>query len=226
MHMSIFFCTFAAAKVCASTNGQQMQIRIDDDIKRGTAEEIERLLPLVSAQRREQALRFKHPFGQYCCLRSWIMLKELMGERLAVNGEWEYNEYGKPFLKEKGEGLKEKSAQYFSISHCHEAIAVAVDDQPIGIDIESIRPAKEELVAQTMNEEEFQLWSALPTATDKDRFFTRLWTQKEAVLKCLGTGIQSFEQLKNVLSEQPAISVQTFEKEKYICSIASKTMEI
>ena len=113
------------------------------------------MLPLVSKQRREQALRYKHTFGQYCCLKSWLMLKEL-SVFSGQHSDFLYNEHGKPYLE---------NGPYFSISHCKEGIAVAVDDQPIGIDVESIRPAKEELVAQTMNEEEFQLWRALPTAT-------------------------------------------------------------
>ena len=43
-----------------------MIYRIFDDMEQCTAEEVARLLPLVSDQRREQALRFSHLFGQYC----------------------------------------------------------------------------------------------------------------------------------------------------------------
>ena len=207
--MSIFLCTFAAAKVVGLS---KVQILIDDDMSRCTAEEVARLLPLVSAQRREQALRYKHVFGQYCCLRSWMMVKELMGEELI--GDWEYNEHGKPFVKAKDD-------LYFSISHCKEAIAVVVADEPVGIDIEGIRHASDELIEQVMNEEEKEKERVkrLGSRVERDRAFTRLWTQKEAVLKAQGTGIQSFEQLKDVL-KQSAFSVQTIEKEKYIYSIA------
>ena len=62
---------------------------------------------------------------------------------------------------------------------------------------------------------------------DKDRVFTRLWTKKEAVLKWQGTGIESFEQLQGVLPRFLELqnsgtleNLQTFEKEKYIYSIA------
>ena len=168
------------------------------------------MLPLVSAQRREQALRYKHTLGQFCCLKSWLMLKEL-SVFSHQQSDFLYNEHGKPYLE---------NGPYFSISHCKEGIAVAVDDQPIGIDIEGIRHADEELVARVMNEEEkFRVESL--ELRDRDRAFTRLWTQKEAVVKMLGTGIQSFEQLQNLLSCQPsAFSIQTFEKDNYIYSIA------
>ena len=171
-------------------------------MSRCTEEEVQRMLPLVSAQRREQALRYKHTFGRFCCLKSWLMLQELIGQM----PEWRYNEHGKPFLD---------GGPHFSISHCKEGIAVAIDDEPIGIDIESIRHADKELIKRTMNEEE----RTLIAKANADAAFTRLWTQKEAVVKAQGTGITSFEQLQSIL-EQRTANVETFENEKYIYSIA------
>lgn len=173
------------------------------------------MLPLISVQRREQALRYKHTLGQFCCLKSWLMLKELMakGEWSESNGEWAYNEHGKPYIK---------GGQHFSISHCKEGIAVAVDEQPIGIDIEGIRHADDELIKRVLNEEERRM---VERERDRDRAFTRLWTQKEAMVKAQGVGITSFEQLKNILGlVKPAsdFHIQTFESEKYIYSIAHK----
>ena len=122
------------------------------------------------------------------------------------NWTWEYNGHGKPFLPE---------GPHFSISHCMTAIAVAVDEKPIGIDIESIRHADEELIARTMNEDEQK-------QIHNDRDFTRLWTQKEAVVKAEGTGIVSFDQMQSVLTDNRKWTVETIEKEKYIYSIAYK----
>ena len=144
-------------------------------------QEIARLLPLVSKQRREQALRYTHLFGQFCCLKSYTMLVELlvkwMGKDDIVLPEFLYNQYGAPFIE---------NGPYFSISHCKSGIAVAVSDTPIGIDIESIRTPKVDLVRKTMNSVE---QSAIFSAANPDWAFTRLWTQKEALLKMKGTGI-------------------------------------
>ena len=193
-----------------------MKVKIFDHMEECTEEEVLRLLPLVSEQRREQALRYKHTFGRYCCLKSWLMLYDLIGEGLPVTGygEWSYNEHGKPYIK---------GGPYFSISHCKEGIAVAVNDQPIGIDIEAIRHAEQDLIERTMNADERL---AISDERDRDRVFTRLWTQKEAVVKMLGTGIESFEQLQHILSgsrdhETPwPHKIETIEKENYIYSIA------
>ena len=135
------------------------------------------------------------------------MLKEIMDNGQWTMDNWKYNEHGKPFIQ---------GGPYFSISHCKEGIAVAIHDTPVGIDIEAIRHANEDLIERTMNEDERLrvIGYGLP-----DRMFTRLWTQKEAVVKVEGTGIESFEQLQKTLDNRHW-TLDTIEKEKYIVSIA------
>lgn len=180
-------------------------------------QEVARLLPLVSAQRREQALRYKHTFGQYCCLQSYKMLCELLAEwsrvhQLPINQQptFLYNDYGAPYIE---------GGPHFSISHCKTGIAVAVSENSIGIDIEAIRTFKPELMRKTMNEDE-QLRitsSAIPEVE-----FIRFWTQKEALLKLQGTGIIS--DLHHVLAHTNDISwTEMINQEKgYICTIANR----
>ena len=157
-----------------------MLYQIFDDMTQCSEQEVARLLPLVSAQRREQALRFTHLFGQYCCLKSYEMLQQLLVSApytLHSTPTFDYNEYGAPSIK---------NGPYFSISHCKSGIAVAVSNQPIGIDVEAVRPLKVDLVKKTMNPLEQE---AILSASQPDWAFTRLWTRKEAFLKMKGTGI-------------------------------------
>lgn len=177
-----------------------MKVLVFDRMEDCTEAEVQRMLPLVSAQRRDQAMRYKHMFGKFCCLKSWLLLQELVGEM----ADWKYNEHGKPYIE---------NGPYFSISHCKQGIAVAIDDQPIGIDIEGIRHADADLIERTMNEEE--------RVGMDDRKFTRLWTQKEAIVKAQGVGIVSFEQLQGIRNQDSGFRIQTFEKENYIYSIAN-----
>lgn len=201
-----------------------MQVLVFDRMELCTEAEVQAMLPLVSAQRREQALRYKHTFGQFCCLKSWLMLQFLIGDGLpvAAYGEWEYNEHGKPFFPHNLSPVTHQPC-YFSISHCKEAIAVAVDSKRVGVDIESVRHADDDLIKRVMRAREQQ---DIAEAAEPDRAFTRLWTQKEAVVKWRGTGIESFEQLQYLLLpaydrdvNMPGV-IQTFEKEKYIYTIA------
>lgn len=157
-----------------------MLYQIFDDMTQCSEQEVARLLPLVSAQRREQALRFTHLFGQYCCLKSYEMLLQLLASApytLHSTPTFDYNEYGAPSIK---------NGPYFSISHCKSGIAVAVSNQPIGIDIEVVRSLKVDLVKKTMDSLEQE---AILSASQPDWAFTRLWTRKEAFLKMKGTGI-------------------------------------
>ena len=159
-----------------------MQYRIFDDMTQCSEQEIARLLPLVSPQRREQALRYTHTFGQYCCLKSYEMLTALLASTpytLHSTPSFLYNEHGAPYLA---------VGPYFSISHCKQGIVVAVSETPIGIDIEAIRPLNEGLLQKAMNPQE---QAQIAAAANPEQEFIRLWTRKEAYVKMLGTGIIS-----------------------------------
>jgi 4'-phosphopantetheinyl transferase len=191
--------------------------QIFDNMDQCSEQEVARLLPLVSNQRREQALRYQHTFGQFCCLKSYIMLCDLLAEwgrvhQLPINEQptFLYNNYGAPYIE---------GGPYFSISHCKTGIAVAISENPIGIDIEVIRTFKPELMRKTMNLTEQQ---HIISSTNPDLEFIRLWTQKEALLKLQGTGIIS--DLHHVLEHGQAITwTEITHKEKgYICTIANR----
>ena len=188
---------------------ENMRVLVFDHMAECTEAEVQRLLPLVSAQRREQALRYKHTFGQYCCLKSWEMLSSIFPrcDHDKTTCEWLYNEHGKPYFE---------NGPYFSISHCKEGIAVAVSEEPIGIDIEGIRKVDEDLIERVMNTQE---QAKITAAKEPEREFTRLWTQKEAIVKAQGSGIQSFEQMQTILNNGQW-TLETFEKANYIYSIA------
>ena len=159
-----------------------MQYRIFDDMTQCSEQEIARLLPLVSPQRREQALRYTHIFGQFCCLKSYELLTALLASTpytLHSTPSFLYNEHGAPYLED---------GPYFSISHCKQGIVVAVSETPIGIDIEAIRPLNEGLVQKAMNPQE---QAQIAAAANPEQEFIRLWTRKEAYVKMLGTGIIS-----------------------------------
>ena len=108
-----------------------------------------------------------------------------------------------------GEGL------HFSLSHCKEGVCCAISDRPVGIDIESAnRKISESVIRYAMDEGEQTL---IGQSDDPGRTFLRLWTQKEAVLKRLGTGIR--DDMRDILSRQP-YAIEMRENERYILSVA------
>ena len=154
-------------------------ISIFDDMNLISEAVVQRMLPLVDEPRRTEALRYRHLFGQYACLKSWLMLKDMLKPLGISNLEMNTNAHGKPYLVHYPD-------IHFNLSHCKNGIAVAVDKAPIGIDIESFRSADEALLSRTMNNEELQ---TINSAENPTASFIAFWTMKEAVLKLRGTGI-------------------------------------
>ena len=190
-----------------------MQYRIFDDMTECSEQEIARLLTLVSPQRREQALRYTHIFGQYCCLKSYELLTALLASTpytLHSTPSFLYNEHGAPYLED---------GPYFSISHCKQGIVVAVSETPIGIDIEAIRPLNEGLVQKAMNPQE---QAQIVAAANPEQEFIRLWTRKEAYVKMLGTGIIS-DMHKILCDTMPVNWMEIIQEDKgYICTICKQ----
>ena len=186
-----------------------MQVRgrkilcINDHIAELGEQETERLIASLPSWRREEALRFRHLQGRRECALGYIEL--LRGLRLlfGLDGTpvFSFGEHGKPFLPEHPD-------VHFSISHCREAVGCLVSDRPCGLDIERIRPLREELVRHTMNPAEAE---AVFSAPCPELMFTRLWTQKEAVLKLIGTGLT--DDLHHVLAPErlQGISLHTID---------------
>ena len=90
-------------------------------------------------------------------------------------------EKGKPFF------LYNKNL-HFSISHTKSHIAIALHDKEIGIDIENTRKCNLNLAKRYFHQEEYIYLSSLPKE-EQDEAFTKIWTQKEAYVKCTGEGI-------------------------------------
>ena len=226
-----------------------MLYEIFDHMHLCTDEAVREMLPLVSEQRRQQALRYSHTFGRFCCLKSYLMLLELLSavypELDTSKPEFGYTAQGKPFLLARPD-------IHFSISHTKNAILVAISDAPIGVDIEAFRSPSAALIARTMNATEqaaiaataASAASAASAATleplgtrisasgtpsglleppgTPEALFSAIWTRKEAVLKLRGTGIEG--DLREVLSGSETILTRIFPRKGYAFSIAQQAI--
>ena len=161
--------------------------------------DLDAALAEISEQRREQAVKFKHELGQRLCVLAYQLLKQGLSEVYGIreNPQFEYNEHGKPSIVGHPE-------IYFNLSHCKEAVICVVSDQPVGVDVESVRSFNDSLVHYTMNEDEIR---EIESAEDRAVAFIRLWTKKEAALKLEGTGIS--KDMKQVL-QQKNLDFETF----------------
>ena len=172
--------------------------------------DVEQFIAQLPQWRREQALAFKHQQGRKECALAYILLRHALREEFGIDEdvEFEYSEHGKP-------SLRGRSDIYFNMSHCRQAVACIVGTTPVGIDVECKGRYKEQLARHVMNEEEL---SQIASSTDRDTVFTRLWTQKEAILKLTGEGVSS--DMKNTISRHPNLHLHTESNEKIAWSIA------
>lgn len=179
--------------------------------------DLEAALPLLSEQRREQVLKFKFELGRKTCAAAYLLLCEGLLKEYGITERplFEYGEHGKPSLVFSSHPPLATHPIHFNLSHCREAAICVLAQQPVGIDIESIREYKDTLAHYTMNDEELQ---RIVSAERPDVEFTRLWTMKEAVLKCIGTGINN--DIKNVLTGREITETTVNLERGYVYSVS------
>lgn len=124
--------------------------------------------------------------------------------------EFEYGEHGKPRLK----GHPEVE---FNISHCKEAVIVAVGNEPVGVDIETRGRYKDSLAKHVLSDEEYD---RLQSSKDKDQVFTELWTIKEAILKYTGEGVLT--DMSTVIADHDDLTIVTMSGKTFAWAIATQ----
>ncbi len=110
-------------------------------------------------------------------------------------GEYRINTHGKPIAKDK----------CFNISHSHGIVVFVMDQAPVGIDIEMIKDTEQKFKEYISSDEELK-------QIKNDEDFTDLWTNKESLVKAVGTGID-----RNVkdIPGLPLNGVREYDKKEY-----------
>lgn len=175
-----------------------------------TEAEVDAMTEQLPLWRKEKAQAFRHFQGRKESVVAFALLQQVLREEYGIEGdiEFEYNEHGKPSLKNHPE-------IFFNISHCKAVVACAVGNEPIGIDVEMRGRYKEPLARHVLSEEEF---ARVQASDDMDLEFTKYWTQKEALLKLIGTGVST--DLKVVLTDNTDKKITTTECDGYVYSVA------
>lgn len=141
----------------------------------------EKYFGYVSALRRDRIAKKRSGEDKLLSLTAGLLLSLELSRRTGIPREklrFEHGSFGKPYLI--------GSALQFSLSHTRGAVCAAFsDDGEVGADIESgSRKVSERLCSRVLGENERPL-----VRSGED--LIRLWVQKEAFLKRLGTGIAS-----------------------------------
>lgn len=129
----------------------------------------EEALALLSPARREKAARLRREGPRLQSIGAGLLLRRFFGPEDPVIAPG-----GKPYFP---------GGRHFSLSHSAGLAAIALGETALGLDAERIVPASEALLRRALGEGE-RRW----LSDQGPEGFAFLWTRKEAVLKCLGTG--------------------------------------
>lgn len=151
-----------------------------DRLDQYTDEAYEKHLSSLPAWRREKALQYKKLDDRKRSVLAFVLLQHALREEygIAEIPEFVYNEFGKPSLPDQ--------LIHFSLSHCNDAVACAVSDNNIGIDVESIVPYNPDVARRVCTAAELEM---LGQSDNKDTDFIKLWTMKESISKFDGRGL-------------------------------------
>lgn len=152
--------------------------------------EYDRCLRLMEPARRQKVLDMRHEQSRRATVLGEWMIKTALAAQSGLPEEQivlHRTEAGKPYAQDL--------AIFFNLSHSGEWVALALDDRPIGIDIEILRPLDLKIAKRVCTASDLDflfrgapIFEKTEDPTLLDRFF-RIWTAKEAYFKQIGTGI-------------------------------------
>jgi 4'-phosphopantetheinyl transferase len=145
----------------------------------------QRLLQGTRSEERREISSFRHKADAERALVSCLLRDSLLGKTLGVEPShirYYENEYGKPFVEGRG-------AIHFNLSHSGSWVVMALDSQPLGIDVEQVKEVDLNIAEKYFSLKEREYLFGLEEVCREGSFYD-LWTLKEAYIKAVGKGLQ------------------------------------
>ncbi|MBC2580402.1 4'-phosphopantetheinyl transferase superfamily protein [Clostridium sp. DJ247] len=156
-------------------------LKIEKDLCKS---DFDRLLGFVLKDKKERICRFHRFEDSQRTLLGDILARYLICKKTGVKNEhliFEKNEYGKPVLV-KPCGI------YFNISHSGNWVVCAIDDTPVGVDVETIKEIDLKIAERFFSEYEYNAIVNQPKELIQNYFY-KIWTLKESYIKAEGKGL-------------------------------------
>lgn len=133
---------------------------------------------LITAQDVASASRFQNEARRVEHLAWRRIVRRELGRGVSI----EYNGVGAPYV--------DTPNTHISVAHTSGAVAVAIADAPIGVDIESLHRGFERVASRYLSSNEAQL-------SDDERWAAMVWCAKEAMYKLYGRkGVDLIDDLR------------------------------
>lgn len=147
-----------------------------------------RALPRVTPEDIREADSYRQDEGKVLHLVSAYLKRKYVGH-------WTVSPTGKPVA----DGV------FFNLSHTAGAVVLAIAPAEVGVDVEKVRPAFDDLRAYVSGDEETPFM-----VSDKD--FFAIWTSKESLVKAEGSG---FEGKPNTVPALPLNGTKQYKGKVY-----------
>lgn len=143
---------------------------------------LEQLLNRVAPDKKARLKRFYHMEDTLRGLFADLLMRDVIMRKTGLSNEeisFTANYYGKPFL----EGREDVQ---FNLSHSGVWVVGAIDNQPVGIDVEQVQSIDLAISRNYYSPDEHR---DLMSKDDKFDYFFTLWALKESYIKILGKGL-------------------------------------
>jgi 4'-phosphopantetheinyl transferase len=154
----------------------------------------------ITNQEKEQASKFHHTSDQESFVITRAQLRSVLSSISGISPldiQFTRSSAGKSFFKQCPH-------VHFSVAHTHNAFAIAVSmDFPLGVDIESLarEPNHSKISNVLLTPRERDLLEHVKDEKWLAELLLKTWTQKEALVKCLGGTLEKGMQEFTVLHE-------------------------
>lgn len=162
------------------------------------------LLSQVSEDKQKSIGRYRRREDAQRSLLGDVLRRYAVCKRLnAKNSDlvFSFNDFGKPLLENSPD-------LFFNISHSQSWIICALDDQPVGVDVEVIRPIDLQIASRFFSKKEAEIIMRLPEQ-NRLEYFYKIWTLKESYIKAIGKGLSIPLDSFSILIEESNIRLQS-----------------
>lgn len=181
------------------------------------------LLSFVSSEQKQKILSYRNPADMKRSLYAILLVKMIINKMTDVpvsEISFSYGIYGKPYLTSFPNF-------HFNLSHTKNRILCCINTtHSIGVDIEYLRDAPLNIMNLSFHDCEKKYVDSATITTCRNLRFFKIWTQKEAYTKYLGTGLTLSTTEFNTLDPQYSNHFLSWSDNIFVYSIYSDSVSI
>ncbi len=164
------------------------------------------LIKLIHPEKKERVLRYRKSGDACQVVWADLLIRALLIEKTGLSNTqivFGKDAFQKPFFQTD-------PSIHFNISHSGNYILCAMDNEPVGVDIEKIEPIKSGIIKLTFSSHEQEIFKKM-TSKEGLSYFFDIWTLKESYLKNIGRGIDYLPNRLSVQFDQSNVYIITSE---------------